>query len=69
VFVPQVQLAESIHHRIDMVTSRSLIIAFVLVTLGCVFAQGAALDADDRTGNFVQCFQTCVTCVSPGRVN
>merc|ERR1712217_808884 len=52
-------MGESIQHCIDMVTLRSFILAFVLVTLGCVFAQGAALDADDRTGNFVQCFQTC----------
>merc|ERR1712192_217134 len=40
----------------SMVTSRCLMITFVLFTLGCVLTQGVALDADDRTTN---CYGTC----------
>jgi len=45
---------------ISMLISRSLIIAFVLISLGCISSQGAALGADDRRTNDITCYDFCV---------
>merc|ERR1711971_369737 len=44
---------------ISMLISRSLIIAFVLISLGCISSQGAALGADDRRTNDITCYDFC----------